>query len=153
MYSGRWNRPTMRNRWWTEWTCGSSSLLSWGFEEVQLHQLQFFDLFEAETKGEVLPQVRFAHQRLCIIGQLRCPPNSWLRITPYYWMSAFCQISCRGVSHTPECTHLSTWMFAGRMRYAPTLALCGYSLYIIWMGVQLHICLVNKPKAGTFIPF
>ena len=30
--------------------------------------------------------------------------------------------NCRGVLHTPECTHLSMRMFSGRMRYAPTLA-------------------------------
>ena len=28
-------------------------------------------------------------------------------------MSAFHQITCRGVSHMPECTRLSTWMFSG----------------------------------------
>ena len=27
--------------------------------------------------------------------------------------AAFHQITCRGVSHTPECTRLSTWMFSG----------------------------------------
>ena len=35
------------------------------------------------------------------------------------------RITCRGVSHTPECACLSTWMFSGRMRYAPTFDFCG----------------------------
>ncbi|WP_143269941.1 hypothetical protein [Bacteroides sp. An269] len=34
--------------------------------------------------------------------------------------AVFTQSTCRGVSHTPEYANLSTWLFLGRMRYAPT---------------------------------
>ncbi|MDM8306364.1 hypothetical protein [Phocaeicola salanitronis] len=36
-------------------------------------------------------------------------------------------INCRGVSHTPENIHVDKLVHSGRMRYAPTLAICGYS--------------------------
>ena len=48
------------------------------------------------------------------------------------WMSAFHQIACRGVSHTPECTHLSSVDVFRAYAIRPYMAICGYFINNKW---------------------
>ncbi|WP_277235339.1 hypothetical protein [Phocaeicola salanitronis] len=60
-------------------------------------------------------------------------------------MFSFCQIDCRGVSHTPESVHVNKWVYPG-VCDTPLHGLASHGGFVIRRNQTLRICNPQHPR-------